>query len=117
MQPIYRSDGKVEAVVHKGHIYNVDGEWFGFLRSAEVYNFRGDYMGYLSQDQRLLRDRRPPKRPALAPPETWPDRLDGIPTHFPLAPLFKQLAFSTIDLFEEFPEKFSFISDLRPDME
>jgi hypothetical protein len=43
--------------------------------------------------------------------------LEGIPSHFPLAPLFKQLPFSILDVFEAFPERFRFVSDLRPDMD
>ena len=116
MQPIYRSDGQVVAVVHQVHLYNVDGEWIGTLRGAEVYGITGEYLGYLSEDRRLLRVRRPTERTPIVPPP-MPARLRDIPGHFPLAPLFKQLPFGLIDVFEEFPEQFTFVSDLRPDME
>jgi len=115
MQPIYRSDGEVVAIVHQGHLHNIDGEWIGFLRGAEVFGFNGEYIGYLSEDRRLLRSRRPPKR-ELIPPPTLPTRLRGIPERFPLATLFKQLPYSTIDVFEEYPEQFRYVSDLRPDI-
>ena len=116
MHPIYRSDGEPAAVVHCGHLYNIDGEWIGFLRGAQVYGYTGEYIGYLSEDRRLLRLRRPADWPPLSPPPL-PDRLTGIPEHFPLAPLFKQLPFSIIDIFEEFPERFKYVSEQRPDLD
>ena len=117
MHPIYRSDGEVVAVVHRGYLYNIDGEWIGQLRGAEVFGASGEYMGYLSQDRRLLRKRNPTKRPHVPPPTPWPSSLKSIPERFPLATLFKQLPFSVIDVFEEFPERFRYISELRPDLD
>jgi hypothetical protein len=117
MKPIYRSDGVAVALVHRGHLYNADGDWLGFLRGADVYDVTGSYLGYLSEDQRLLRKRNAPDRKRIKPPETWMPRLQGVPAHLPLAPLFKQLGYGTIDVFEENPDKFRFVSDLKPDME
>ena len=117
MKPIYRSDGVVAALVHRGHLYNADGEWIGFLQGPEVYDFSGHYLGYLSSDQRLLRKRNEPDRKRISPPTTQMPRLPRVPVYFPLAPLFKQLGYGTIDVFEEYPDKFRFASDLKPDME
>jgi hypothetical protein len=117
MTPVYRSDGVVVALVHHGHLYNADGDWIGFLHGAEVYDVAGNYLGYLSADKRLLRERSAPDRERVSPPESWMPRLQGVPPHFPLAPLFRQLDYGTIDVFEEYPDKFKFISDLKPDME
>ncbi len=117
MEPIYRSDGQVVALVHRGNLHNVDGEWIGFLLGAEVYGATGEYIGYLSDDRRLLRSRRPPQQLPVTPPESWPPRLRGIPERFPLARLFRQLPFGLIDVFEEFPDRFKYVSELRPDLE
>lgn len=117
MQQIYRSDGEVVGIIHRGHLYNIDGEWIGFLSGAEVYGITGEYLGYLSSDRRLLSTRRPPKKAPKRPPASWPPRLRGVPERFPLAPLFRQLPYAVIDVFEEYPERFKYISDLRPDMD
>ncbi len=117
MQPIYRSDGAAVAVIHRGHLYNIDGEWIGFIRGANVYDVAGSYLGYLTDDRRLLRNRRPSNEPDETPPDAFPPRLRGIPSHFPLAPLFRQLPYGIVDVFEEFPHRFKYVSELRPDME
>jgi hypothetical protein len=116
MEPIYRTNGSVAAVVHRGHLYNTDGEWIGFLRGAEVYDPGGEYVGYLSEERRLLRRRTPPDRPRLGVPPR-PPRLRGISSRFPLAPLFPELPHSIIDLFEEHPERLRHISATRPDLD
>lgn len=117
MEPVYRSDGEVVAVIHEGNLYNIDGAWIGVLLGAEVYGFGGEYIGYLNVERRLLRSRRNPDREPIAPPEKLPRHLRGMPEFFPMAPLFKQLPYSVIDVFEEYGEKFTFISSLRPDLD
>lgn len=116
MQPIYRSDGEAVAVVHRGNLYNIDGEWVGVLIGAEVYGHNGEYIGFLSEDRRLLRTRRPPHRNRIVQPPL-PPRLKGIPERFPLAPLFKQLPFNLIDIFEEYPNRYKYIAEVRQDMD
>ncbi|RMH01956.1 MAG: hypothetical protein D6706_00880 [Chloroflexi bacterium] len=116
MEPIYRSDGEWVAVYEKGHIFNVDGEWIGFVVGREVYDPSGMYLGFLSNDRRLLRTRtRPPTRPRLTPPPR-PKR-PKIPASMPLAPLFQSLPYHLIDLFEAFPERLTYVSETKPDME
>lgn len=116
MQPIYRSDGEWVAVYDQGHLFNVDGEWLGFVVGRELYDSTGKYVGFLSNDRRLLcqrtvsdipLSRTPPQRP-LRPP---------MPANVPLAPMLPALPYSLVDLFEEYPERFIYISDTRPDME
>lgn len=116
MHPIYRSDGQAVAVVHRGNLYNVDGDWLGCLRGAEIFGFEGDFLGTLSEDRRLLRSRRPPQRERIPPPDR-PLRLRGIPEMFPLAPMFKQLPYGTIDVFEEFPHLFDYVGETRQDLD
>jgi hypothetical protein len=116
MIPIYRTDGEWVAVYNKGHLFNVDGEWVGFVSGRDVYDPSGLYLGFLSDDRRLLRTRsRPAKRPRLQPP-LRPERPE-IPATMPLAPLLPSLPYSIVDLFEEMPERLSYISETRPDME
>lgn len=116
IQPIYRSDGEWVAIYSQGHLFNIDGEWLGFLVGRELFDSAGNYVGFLSDDRRLLRKRSlsverarltPPKRP-LRP---------RMPANMPLAPMFPALPYSLIDLFEEYPERFMYISETRPDME
>lgn len=116
MHPIYRSDGQVIAVVHQGNLYNVDGDWLGCLQGAEVFGFEGEYLGTLSEDRRLLRSRRPGQRERIPRPEPAP-RLRGIPEMFPLAPLFSQLPYGVVDVFEEYPHLFDFVGETRQDLD
>ncbi len=114
--PIYRSDGEWVGIFHQGHLFNADGEWLGFVVGREVYNPRGEYLAFLSDDQRMLRKRslisEPRKMKVPARPQRPP-----IPSGAPLPPSFRALPYSLIDMFEEFPERFSYISETRPDMD
>lgn len=115
MKPVYNSDGRVAAVIHRGCLYNPDGDWIGFLRGAEVFDTMGVYLGYLSGDRRLLRARRAPRRELSPLPA--PARLASIPEWFPLAPMFQQLTHSLIEVFEEEPGRFRHAAETRPDMD
>ncbi len=116
MVPIYQSNGAWVGVYYQGHLWNVDGEWLGFVKGREVFDTAGQYLGFLSDDQRLLRKRSigdtvphidPPKRPERP----------LIPASMPLAPLFRELPFHIIDMFEEYPERLIYVSETRPDIE
>ena len=115
MQPIYRSDGEWVAVYDSGNLFNGDGEWIGFARGRDVYDTSGLYMGFLSDDRRLLRKRMPPKMPRLKVPER-PER-PRLPANMPLAPMLRALPHQYVDMFEEYSERLSYISETRPDME
>ena len=39
------------------------------------------------------------------------------PPSMPLAPLLRALPYQLIDMFEEFPKRFLYISETRPDMD
>lgn len=115
MVPIYRSDGEWVAVYHRGHVFNIDGEWLGFVVGREVYDTQGRYLGYFSEDKRLLRRRRPPEKIRIdPPPRPSPPR---VPASVPLAPVFSELTFSTLDVFQEDPDRFRYVSETRPDMD
>ena len=116
MIPIYRSDGEWVAVFDKGHVFNVEGEWLGFVVGRELFDPQGRYLGFLSDDQRLLCKRAGTSTLARYKPLERPP-VPTIPAHAPLAPLLRELPYQIVDLFEEFPERFSYISETRADME
>jgi hypothetical protein len=115
MEPIYRSDGEWIAVYSKGFLFNVDGECLGFVRGREVYDMGGHYLGFFSDDRRLLRQKRPPAKPRQQPPP--PPPRPRIPSSMPLSPMLSVLPYGYIDLFEEFPDRLTFVSETRSDME
>ena len=115
MTPVYRTDGEWVAVVYRGHVYNVDGEWLGFMIANDVYDTLGRYLAYISADHRLLRTRREPRDKPRKTPPLRPER-PRMPSGMPLAPMLPALNYSTIDMFEEYPERLIYVSETRPDM-
>jgi hypothetical protein len=115
MQVIYSTNGEWVALLYDGQLYDTLGEWIAWLDGREVYTRDGEYVGFLSDDGRVLRERvrrRRVVRPAPpAPPKIRP------PASVPLPPLFAELPWKLVDVFEEDPEVFKYISDLRPDWE
>ena len=117
MQPIYSTNGEWVALLHKdehgGHLYDTLGERIAWLDGKEVYTLEGEYVGFLSADGRILRERIRRQRP-LRPSPPAPPRVRP-PASVPLAPLFAELPWSQVDVFEEEPDIFKYISELRPD--
>jgi hypothetical protein len=112
-KPIFRTDGQWMAVLYKGNLFDTTGEWIAWLDGSAVYTLEGEYVGFISGDGRLLRQRvlsytkrrRPPtQRPRYKPLKT-----------VPLPPMFAELSFSFVDVFEEEPEVFALVHELRPD--
>jgi hypothetical protein len=116
MVPIYRTDGEWVGVYYEGHLFNVEGEWLGFVVGREVFDTAGQYLGFLSDDKRLLRKRSLSRRPPRREPPTPPDR-PQIPAFMPLAPLMRELPHQIIDVFDEYRERLSYVSETRPDMD
>jgi len=116
MVPIYRSDGEWIAVYHDGHLFNVDRDWIGFVVGENVFDTAGSYLGFLNDDMRLLRrysiQDAPPRRVPPARPEA-----PEMPAGMRLPPIFKPIPSFLVDVFEEFPERFTGIADTRDDME
>jgi len=115
MQPIYSTNGEWVALLHEGRLYDTRGELIAWLDGKDVYTCDGMYVGFLSDDRRILRERIRQQRPLRpvppAPPKIRP------PASVPLAPLFSELPWNLVDVFEEEPEVFKYVSDLRPDWE
>ena len=115
MKPIYSTSGDWVALLEHIYIYDTLGEWIAWLDGKDVFNRDGAYVGYLSDDGRVLRPRvrvRPPLRTAPQIPfKVRP------PSSVPLAPMFSELPWNIVDVFEEEPEVFKFVSEQRPDWE
>lgn len=116
MEPIYRSDGEWVAVYEKGHLFSVEGDWIGFVSGRRVFNAGGEYVGFLSDDRRLLRRRSERDELARRQPPPQPES-PRIPTRAPLPPLFRELPFHIVDVFEEAGQSLLYVSETRPDME
>jgi hypothetical protein len=117
---IYCTDGEWVALIRDGYLYDTLGEWVGWIEGQDVYTRDGEYAGFLSDEAqgtcaRILRERirkHRPLRPAPpAPPKIRP------PASVPLAPMFAELPWKLVDVFEEDPYIFKHISDLKPDWE
>ena len=115
VQPIYSTNGEWVALLHEGNLYDTYGEWVGWIEGKDVYTRDGEYAGVLAGDGRILCERVRRQRPLRpvppAPPKIRP------PSRVPLAPFFAESAWNQVDVFEEQPELFQRISDLRPDWE
>jgi len=115
MKPIYSTNGEWVALLQEGHLYDTRGEWIGWLDGRDIYTRDGEYVGFLSDDGRVLRERIRRQRPLRpvppAPPKIRP------PATVPLPPMFAELPWKLVDVFEEEPDIFRYISELRPDWE
>jgi len=99
-------------------IYDTRGEWIAWLDNGDVYTCDGFYAGYLADDNRIVRHRNHNSRKDRerhACPQS-PIRIRP-PSRIPLPPMFAELPWQIIDCFEDEPEVFTRISDLRPDWE
>lgn len=112
MEPIYNTSGEWVALLHEGNLYNSYGEWIAWLDGDEVYTRDGEYAGFVSDDARILRERVHKQRALRAVPSA-PATIRP-PTHVPLAPLFAELPWKLVDVFEEEPEVFEHVSERRP---
>jgi hypothetical protein len=100
-------------IVYDGHLFDTTGEWVGWLDGADVYSLEGEYVGYLSEDGRLLRQRVLPYHKKRIPPTGRPHV--QLPQTVPLPPMFAELSYSVVDVFEEEPDIFAVVHELRPD--
>lgn len=112
-KPIYRTDGQWMAVLYEGNLFDTMGEWVAWLDGSDVYSLDGEYVGFISGDGRLLRQRVLPYHKRRTPPTERPPfkPLKMVP----LPPMFAELSYSFVDVFEEEPEIFALVHDLRPD--
>jgi hypothetical protein len=91
--PIYNSKGDVEAFLAYPNLHNRNGDWIGWVTpTRQVYSVLGYYVGYLTDEPRILKPPAAPRR--ISPPAT-----------VPLAPMMRELTYSTIDILLEEPER------------
>ena len=117
--PLYASNGDAEVFLSFPYIFNLMGEWVGWVTpDYEVYSVLGVYVGYFSKDQRILSKRhllgsKPRLMPPPAPAKFRP------PAHAPLAPLFSELMFGTVDILLDEPERLHTTDsgELKPDLD
>jgi len=115
MQLIYSTAGDWVALLHEGRLYDTRGEWIAWLDSKDIYTCDGMYAGFLSDDGRVLRERILRQRPLRPVPPASPKIRP--PASVPLPPFFAELPWKLVDVFEEEPEVFRYIAELRPDWE
>ena len=103
--PIYNSKGDVEAFLAYPNLHNRNGDWIGWVTpTRQVYSVLGYYVGYLTDEPRILRKRvTSTLQPRLSPPAA-PKRISP-PATVPLAPMMRELTYSTIDILLEEPER------------
>ncbi len=119
LKPIYTSRGEHAAYYENGYLFNTVGEWIGFMdvKTAGVFAIDGEYVGYMIRDGRILRKRALDERVERREPPPRPPR-PALPATVPLPPMFSELSYDTIDIFEEMPERMhtADAGELRPDM-
>lgn len=117
--PIYNSRGDVEAFLAYPNLHNRNGEWIGWVTSLrDVYSVLGHYVGTLTSEPRVLRQRvMEESKPSLPPPAS-PGKISP-PATVPLAPMMRELTYSTIDVLLEEPERLHTldVGEFREDMD
>ena len=102
--PVYDSKGNAEAFLAHPYLYNRNGDWIGWVTpQKEVYSVLGYYVGFLTDEPRILRTRvnetpKPNKKPPAPPPRL------PVPATVPLAPMMREITYSTVDVLLEEPE-------------
>ena len=117
--PIYNTRGDVEAFLAYPYLHNRSGEWIGWVTpQREVYSVLGHYVGYLTDEPRILRKRvtstlKPRLQPPAAPKKISP------PATVPLAPMMREITYSTVDILLEEPERLHALDggELRKDLD
>jgi hypothetical protein len=117
--PIYNGKGDAEAFLVYPNLHNRNGDWIGWVTSQrEVYSVLGYYVGYLTDEPRILRKRvTSTLKPRLRPPAA-PNRISP-PATIPLAPMMREITYSTIDILLEEPERLHALDrgELREDLD
>jgi hypothetical protein len=114
-KPIYSTAGEWVALLQENLIYDTRGEWIAWLDGKEVYTRDGERVGFLSSDGRVLCERLRRQWPLRPTPPALPKIRP--PAGVPLPPMFAELPWNLVDVFEEEPEVFKFVSERRPDLE
>ena len=117
--PIYNGRGDVEVFLAYPHLHNRNGDWVGWVTpQRDVYSVLGYYVGYLTDEPRILRKRvTSTLKGRLTPPPAQPKI--SLPASVPLAPMMKEITYSTVDVLLDEPERLHTLDsgELREDLE
>ena len=103
--PIYDSKGNADVFLAYPHLHNFSGEWIGWVTpERDVYSVLGQYVGYLTDEPRILRRRVTATLKPCRKPPAPPSRI-LTPATVPLAPLMKEITYSTVDVLLDEPER------------
>lgn len=103
--PIYDSKGNADVFLVYPYLHSRGGEWIGWVTpERDVYSVLGHYVGYLTDEPRILRKRvtaalKPHKKPPAPPPRIL------VPATIPLAPMMREITYSTVDVLMDEPER------------
>jgi hypothetical protein len=103
--PVYNSKGDAEAFLAYPYLHNRNGDWVGWVTpQRQVYSVLGYYVGYITDEPRILRKRMTSTlQPRLGPPA--PPKRISPPATVPLAPMMREITYSTVDILLEEPER------------
>jgi hypothetical protein len=113
---IYNTKGDWEATRLGDYIFDLRGQWIAWLDGDDVYTGDGEYVGWLSKDFRILRKRVKPTMPLRTDIPPYPEKPE-LPPRAPLPPMFAELSYSEVDMFDWDPDIFRRTSDLFPDLD
>ncbi len=117
--PVYNGLGDVDVFLAYPFLYNRNGDWVGWVTpKRDVHSVLGYYVGYLSDEPRILRKRvTSTLKGRLAPPPS-PGKI-SLPATTPLAPMMKEITYSTVDVLLDEPERLHTLDsgELREDLE
>jgi len=117
--PVYNSKGDAEAFLAYPHLFNRNGDWVGWVTPhRQVYSVLGYYVGYITDEPRILRKRvTSTLQPRLGPPA--PPKRISPPATVPLAPMMREITYSTVDVLLEEPERLHTLDlgELREDLD
>jgi hypothetical protein len=117
--PIYNSKGDAEAFLSYPFLFNRNGDWIGWVTpQRDVYSVLGYYVGFLTDEPRILRKRVTSTLKGRMKPIAPPHKVSP-PATIPLAPMMKELTYSTVDVLLEEPERLHTLDsgDLRQDLD
>ena len=115
---IYSTRGDWEAARIGDYVFDLLGQWVAWVdgNGTDVFTRDGEYVGYLTRDNRILRKRVKPSLPLRKDIPSEPGK-PALPPHAPLPPMFAELSYSEVDMFDWDPDVFKRVSELRPDMD
>ena len=118
MKPVYIFDtfGDWQLTLLGEHLFDLRGEWVGWIDGNEVFTTDGEYVGEISKDRRILRKRVKPTRPLHDDIPSHPGKPE-LPARAPLPPMFAELPYDMVDMFDHDPDIFRRTSSRRPDMD